>query len=106
MFKSGGENIYPREVEEVLERHPAVVAAAVVACRHELWGEVGYAYVVTRDTVTEVELRDYVREHLARYKVPKSFEMLPNLPILPSGKVDRRALTDRAVNHHEAEITR
>jgi acyl-CoA synthetase (AMP-forming)/AMP-acid ligase II len=109
MFKSGGENIYPREVEQVLETHPAVAAAAVVGRPHDLWGEVGHAYVVTRGAVTDDELRDHAREHLARYKVPKTFEVLPELPILPSGKVDRRALTDHVVNGADfdrAEITR
>jgi acyl-CoA synthetase (AMP-forming)/AMP-acid ligase II len=109
MFKSGGENIYPREVEQVLEAHPSVVAAAVVGRPHPLWGEAGHAYVVARGTVTDDELRNHAREHLARYKVPKTFEMLPDLPILPSGKVDRRTLTERVVNganHEETEIRR
>jgi acyl-CoA synthetase (AMP-forming)/AMP-acid ligase II len=103
MFKSGGENIYPREVERALETHPAVVAAAVVGRPHELWGEVGHAYVVVHGSVTEDELRDHARQHLARYKVPKMFELVPKLPILPSGKVDRRALSACAVDgtHHE-----
>lgn len=109
MFKSGGENIYPREVEQVLEAHPSVVAAAVVGRPDARWGEVGHAYVVARGMVTDDELRAHARGQLARYKVPKTFEMLPHLPILPSGKVDRRALTDRVVNgaiHDEAEIRR
>lgn len=103
MFKSGGENIYPREVEQVLEAHPTVSAAAVVARPHDLWGEVGCAFVVARGAVTDDELREHARARLARYKVPKTFLMVPELPILPSGKVDRRTLTDRAARSTRKE---
>jgi acyl-CoA synthetase (AMP-forming)/AMP-acid ligase II len=96
MFKSGGENIHPREVEQVLEAHPAVAAAVVVARGHEVWGEVGHAYVVSREPVNVETLRAHAGTHLARYKVPKTFEIVADLPMLPSGKVDRRALTSRA----------
>jgi acyl-CoA synthetase (AMP-forming)/AMP-acid ligase II len=98
MVKSGGENVYPREVEQVLEAHPHVVAAAVVARAHELWGEVGHAYVVVRQPVADEALREHARNHLARYKIPKQFEQVSELPLLPSGKVDRRTLTTRAAN--------
>jgi acyl-CoA synthetase (AMP-forming)/AMP-acid ligase II len=96
MFKSGGENIYPREVEQVLEAHASVAAAVVVPRPDDLWGEVGHAYVVAGAPVTADALRDHARAQLARYKVPKSMEFVPGLPILPSGKVDRRALAARA----------
>jgi acyl-CoA synthetase (AMP-forming)/AMP-acid ligase II len=103
MFKSGGENVQPREVEQALEAHPAVAAAVVVARSHAVWGEVGHAYVVAREPVNVETLRAHARTHLARYKVPKTFEIVAELPILPSGKVDRRALTDRAAVHQNNE---
>jgi acyl-CoA synthetase (AMP-forming)/AMP-acid ligase II len=105
MFKSGGENVYPREVEQVLEAHPGVAAAVVVPREDDLWGEVGHAYVVTGAPVSHDDLRDHARTRLARYKVPKTFELVADLPILPSGKVDRRALTRRAAtgDHHRTE---
>jgi acyl-CoA synthetase (AMP-forming)/AMP-acid ligase II len=94
MFKSGGENIYPREVEAALESHSAVSAAAVVARKDELWGEVGHAFIVVSSPVTEDELREHVRTQLARFKVPKTFSFLDAFPLLGSGKVDRRALRE------------
>jgi acyl-CoA synthetase (AMP-forming)/AMP-acid ligase II len=94
MFKSGGENIYPRELEAALESHPAVSAAAVVAREDDLWGEVGHAFVVLNAAVTEDRLREHMRTQLARFKVPKSFSFLSGFPLLESGKVDRRALKE------------
>lgn len=94
MFKSGGENIYPREVEAALESHSAVSAAAVVARKDELWGEVGHAFIVLSSLVTEDDLREHVRTQLARFKVPKAFAFLDAFPLLASGKVDRRALRE------------
>jgi acyl-CoA synthetase (AMP-forming)/AMP-acid ligase II len=105
MFKSGGENVYPREVEQALESHAGVAAVVVVPRRDDLWGEVGHAYVVARTPVADDDLREHARAHLARYKVPKTFELVADLPILPSGKVDRRELTRRAAtgDHHRTE---
>jgi len=96
MFKSGGYNVYPREIEAVLENHPQVAMAAVIPLPHEIYQEVGKAFVMSRpgSTVTAGELESLCREHLANYKVPKSFEIRPMLPMLPSGKVNRRALAE------------
>ncbi len=96
MFKSGGENVYPRELEQELERHPGVTAAVVVPRRDELWGEVGHAFVVRRDAAVDEEaLRTHLRDRLARFKTPKGFTFVAELPILPSGKVDRLGLRTR-----------
>lgn len=94
MYKSGGYNVYPREVELVLERHPAVSAAAVVSVPDPVYTEVGVAFVV--GSAAAEELDAHCREHLARYKVPKRIEFLPGLPLLSSGKVDRAALREEA----------
>jgi acyl-CoA synthetase (AMP-forming)/AMP-acid ligase II len=96
MYKSGGYNVYPREIEAVLESHPSIARAAVVSVAHPLWQEVGVAYVVTAAPVTASQLEDYCRTQLAAYKIPKRILMLNDLPLLPIGKVDKSALRDRA----------
>ncbi|PZG39707.1 long-chain fatty acid--CoA ligase [Spongiactinospora gelatinilytica] len=89
MFKSGGYNVYPREIEIALEEHPAVALTAVVGVPDERWGEVGHAFVVARAPVTEAELREHARARLANYKVPKVFRLETELPKLAVGKVDK-----------------
>ena len=73
MVVSGGENVYPAEIEAVLQQHEAVVEAAVVGVPDERWGEVCAAFVVCRAPVADDELREFCRARLARFKVPKSF---------------------------------
>ncbi len=105
MFKSGGYNVYPREVELVLEAHPAILLSAVVGVPHPLYDEVGWAYIVPADPVTfcEDELREWCREQLANYKVPKRFLVESELPLLPIGKVDKVGLRQRA--HADSAFT-
>ena len=93
MFKSGGLNVYPREIEIVLESHPSVAIAAVVSIPDETYSEVGTAFVVCEKIgVTDDELRTWCKERLAGYKVPKSFHVRDEIPLLPIGKVDKQAL--------------
>ena len=94
MFKSGGLNVYPREIEMVLEEHPAVAIAAVVSVKDPVYSEVGAAYVVCEPGASAgpEELRAWCKERLAGYKVPKTFETRDDLPLLPIGKVDKQAL--------------
>ncbi|MEM7573960.1 MAG: AMP-binding protein [Bacteroidota bacterium] len=94
MYISGGENVYPAEVERVLLQHAAVAEVAVVACPDERWGEVGRAYVVLATTTASVErqLRDHCRAQLAKFKVPKYYVFLEELPKNDSGKIDRKKL--------------
>jgi acyl-CoA synthetase (AMP-forming)/AMP-acid ligase II len=96
MYKSGGYNVYPREIETVLEAHPAVAVAAVVPAPDRLWQEVGIAFVVATAPVTAGELETHCRAQLAAYKVPKRILVEQELPLLPIGKVDKRALRARA----------
>ena len=100
MFKSGGYNVYPLEVEQVLQSHPAIDDAVVVAVPHELYSEVGYGYLQVKaevqDTVNLDDIKQYCREKLANYKVPKHFEIITALPLLPIGKVDRKKLKQSA----------
>ncbi|NBT92489.1 MAG: hypothetical protein EBT37_07740 [Betaproteobacteria bacterium] len=85
MYKSGGYNIYPREIEQCLEEHPGVALAAVVGVPDPVYQEVGVAWLMR-------QIRDWCRERLANYKIPKRFEWLDELPMLPVGKVDKLRL--------------
>jgi long-chain acyl-CoA synthetase len=94
MINTGGFKIWPREVEEVLYRHPAIAECAVVGMPDGLRGEVAKAFVVLRPgpgaSVEDVE--SHCRAHLATYKVPRAFEVVRELPKSPSGKILKRAL--------------
>lgn len=94
MYKSGGINVYPIEVESVLVKHPRVAQATVVGVPDPEWGEIGVALIVATAgcTLPEGELKAFCRERLANHKVPKQFILLRELPRLASGKVDRRRL--------------
>ncbi|MBO9499574.1 MAG: AMP-binding protein [Novosphingobium sp.] len=96
MYKSGGYNVYPLEVEAVIDGHPGVHASAVVGVPDPLWDEVGVAFVVAEPGVSAVELFDHCRERLANYKLPKRIELRTELPLLPIGKVDKVALREEA----------
>jgi fatty-acyl-CoA synthase len=97
MILSGGENIYPREVEEALYGHPAVLEAAVVGAPDPTWGEKVVAVVCTRpgQSVEGAELITFCRERIASYKKPKHVVFLDVLPRNASGKVLKRELRDR-----------
>jgi acyl-CoA synthetase (AMP-forming)/AMP-acid ligase II len=97
MYKSGGYNVYPREVETVIEQHPAVAMAAVLGVTDDVYGEVGEAWVLTTGTgLTDADLAAHCRQHLANYKVPKAFHVHRELPMLPIGKIDKTALRRQA----------
>ena len=99
MFKSGGLNVYPREIELVLEAHNDVALAAVFGLKNEQWGEIGAAYVVLHENAaaTEDELLKWCRSNLAGYKIPKILRIEKDLPFLPIGKVDKNALRERLI---------
>ncbi|MBA3330707.1 MAG: AMP-binding protein [Actinobacteria bacterium] len=94
MYISGGENVYPAEIETVLAAIPGVAEAAVVAVPDARWGEAGIAFVALERgaALTEAELLDHLRERLASYKVPRSVRFLPELPRSGVGKVLRGEL--------------
>ena len=98
MYISGGENVYPGEVESALVAHPQVSEAVVVGVPHPLWGEVGCAFVLPRAGMNPVpaEVIALAKRNLAAYKVPKNVIVVADLPRLGSGKPDRRALAERA----------
>jgi fatty-acyl-CoA synthase len=91
---SGGENISSVEVESMLLRHPAVQEAAVVGLPDVQWGEAPHAFVVLKagQSATEEELRTFVRDHMAHFKVPKSFTFVTELPKTATGKIQKYIL--------------
>lgn len=97
MYKSGGENVHPSEVEAVLDTHPKVMFSAVVGVPDPLYDEVGHAFVMPHpgENVTVEELRLFCRDCLASYKIPKGFTLCEELPLLPNGKVDKKGLFGR-----------
>ena len=93
MFISGAENVYPAEIERVLIQLPEVRECVVVGVKDEKWGEVGMALIVRNDdSLTEEKLAEYCRARLAKFKVPKYFRFLDELPKTESGKLDRKKL--------------
>jgi len=96
MIISGGENVYPREVEEILLSHSAVAECGVIGAPHAYWGEAVTAFIVLRPgmNASAEDLMAACRERLSRYKVPKDIRFLPTLPRNTMGKVLRRALRD------------
>ena len=98
MLISRGMNIYPREIEEVLEAHPLIKEAAVVGLPDAARGEVPFAFVVPKEGmgVTESELRHACEASLARYKVPRGFKILSGLPRNPAGKILKQVLKEEA----------
>jgi fatty-acyl-CoA synthase len=92
MYISGGSNVYPREIEEILLTHPAVAEACVVGMPHEKWGETGVAVLVLREehSLTEQDMAAHIEGKLARYKHPASFVIWPELPKSGYGKVVKR----------------
>ena len=94
MIISGGFNVYPREVEEVLHRHPAVWECAVIGVPDPIWGEAVKAIVSLRSgwQATAEELIDFARQHLAGYKKPRSVDFLPELPKNSNGKIAKKEL--------------
>jgi len=97
MIISGGSNIYPREIEEVICQHPAVFEVSVIGVPDDKWGEAVKALVVLRpgESATEALLIEHCKRHLASYKKPQSVEFLPVLPKNAYGKVLKRELRDR-----------
>jgi hypothetical protein len=94
MIVSGGENVYPEEVEQALERHERVSEAAVLGVKDEEFGERLKAVVVSEGQVSEDDLKSHVKDNLAKYKVPREIEFVDELPRTPQGKVDKQKLAE------------
>jgi fatty-acyl-CoA synthase/long-chain acyl-CoA synthetase len=95
MIISGGENVYPAEIESVLATHPSIVEAAVIGQADEKWGESPFAIVVSKDaSLTAESVMAYCGEKLAGFKQPKRIEFTDQIPRNPSGKILKRILRD------------
>ncbi|MBR3121265.1 MAG: AMP-binding protein [Oceanobacillus sp.] len=105
MIITGGENVYPLEIEHWLEAHPAIDEAAVIGLPDEKWGEAVVACIVTEKVLTVEELEDYCKQQLTRYKVPKQFFFLTELPKTDVGKVNKKTLKLKYSNHTDSTIS-
>lgn len=98
MIITGGENIYPLEIEHWLAEHPAIEEAAVIGLPDEKWGEVVAAFIVFKEwSITEGELKTYCEAKLGRYKIPKKFIQVNELPKTHVGKIDKKKLKEMAL---------
>jgi acyl-CoA synthetase (AMP-forming)/AMP-acid ligase II len=96
MIISGGENVYPAEIEGVLQSHPGISEAGVIGQRSEKWGESPLAVVVkTDDALTAEEILSYCQDKLARFKQPAAVEFIDVIPRTPSGKILKRILREQ-----------
>ncbi|MGP4071738.1 AMP-binding enzyme [Piscibacillus sp. B03] len=93
MIISGGENVYPLEIEHWLQSHEDVYEVAVVGLPHSKWGEMVAAFVSFKgDSLNEKELQSFCEKKLSRYKIPKKFYVMDELPKTHVGKIDKKAL--------------
>jgi acyl-CoA synthetase (AMP-forming)/AMP-acid ligase II len=95
MIISGGENVYPAEIENVLVAHPNISEAAVIGQASEKWGESPLAIVVATETITEAEVMEYCRDKLAGFKQPRKVIFVDDIPRNPSGKILKRILREQ-----------
>jgi acyl-CoA synthetase (AMP-forming)/AMP-acid ligase II len=96
MIISGGENVYPAEIEGVLSEHPGISEAAVIGQQSERWGESPLAIVVATDeNITQADVMEFCQGKLARFKQPKAVEFVSAIPRNPSGKILKRVLRDQ-----------
>jgi len=106
MIISGGENIYPTEIDDLLSKHRKVLQAAVIGVPHEKWGEAVKAVIVPQpgQEVTEAEIIAYCKQHLAAYKCPKSVEVVETVPTSPTGKILKREIRTKYWEGHDVKI--
>ena len=99
MVIRGGENLYPREIEELLFQHPAVASAQVIGVPDERMGEELMAWVVVREgvEVTEDELREFCRSRVAHFKVPRYFKFTTDFPMTVTGKIQKFKMREMAI---------
>ena len=97
MYISGGENVYPAEVEEVLYQHTSIAEVAIIGVPDETWGEVGRAIVVVKPdhALTEADIMTHCQSRLARYKQPRSVRVIEALPRNATGKVHKPTLREQ-----------
>jgi fatty-acyl-CoA synthase len=102
MYISGGENVYPAEIEKVLHTHPKIFDAGIVGIPDEKWGEVGKAFIVLKpaETMGNGEVFGFLKGKVAEYKIPKVVEYVEALPKTASGKIQKFLLKEAHGKHH------
>jgi Acyl-CoA synthetases (AMP-forming)/AMP-acid ligases II len=107
MVVTGGENVYSAEVENALAKHPAVAACAVIGIPDDQWGERVHAVVVkqAQSECCDGDLQEHCREHIANYKVPRSFEFVDELPLSGAGKILKRVLRQKYWETRDAGVS-
>ena len=105
MIVTGGENVYSKEVEDVIASHPEVAEVAVVGKPHPEWGETVAALVVPKkdSSLALDDLNAFLAERLAKYKIPRMFRLVDALPHTPTGKVMKYQLRDQLKNERERD---
>lgn len=100
MFISGGENIYPAEIEKFLYTHPDILEVAVIGIPDEKWGEIGKAFIVKKkdSTITEQDIIEFCKGNIANYKIPKQVQFIQELPKSTADKIDRKMLLNIHLN--------
>jgi long-chain acyl-CoA synthetase len=99
MIITGGYNIYPAEIENILYKHDKVAMATVIGIPDEIKGEIAKAYIVLKEgqNATEREIIDFCRDRIAKYKAPRAVEFRDTLPTTPTGKILKRALREEVL---------
>ncbi len=97
MYRSGGENVYPAEIEKLLAGHEKIANITIIGIPDEKWGEAGKAFIVCKEgkTITLAEIHAFLNGKVARYKYPKELEILDTLPMTASGKIKKSELKAR-----------
>ncbi|HBH06998.1 MAG TPA: AMP-dependent synthetase [Flavobacteriales bacterium] len=104
MYISGGENVYPREVEMILQSHNKVSEASVIGVPHEKWGETGAAFIVPKSECTREEIIEHCSKNLAKFKLPKHLIFIESLPKNATGKVDKQRLIQFFTNNQKQQL--
>jgi len=89
MYISGGENIFPQEIEIVLNLHPFILRSLVIPMKDDIWGKKGVAFLEISQEITDKEIREFLKDKLANFKHPKEFMLLRNFPVTGFGKISR-----------------
>ena len=92
MYISGGENIFPQEIENVLNQHPSVLRSLVIPMKDDVWGKKGIAFLETKEEITNENILEFLKDKLARFKHPKEFIFLKDFPVTGFGKISRKDL--------------
>ena len=92
MYISGGENIFPQEIENVLNQHPSILRSMIIPVKDDVWGKKGVAFLETNQEISDQEIREFMKDKLAKFKHPKEFILMTAFPITGFGKVSRKDL--------------